>query len=322
VSEPLDVPPLDSPSLDAAASVLMKQGIRLMHEPGAGPAAEALGCFDRALEIRRGLPIDDVPLFRYGLAACLLNRADALVRLGGGNRIENALSAYDEGIEVMRGLRLGDDPRFPRRLAIAHQNRGLALLAHGRVAGAVASFTAAIAVLEDDQSAAIPDRPYLLAAVTTNLASAHAAAGTAESDSLAREAARRAMAMVADAERDDADSADVGLQARHVLCRLVAERLAQPSAGTGAMPEDVHEATDAVDEGLDLVRRWERQGSGRFRTLACDLFRFGARVYAIYQPQFLEEFVADNVDPARSSREYVDSAEMRAAAEEALGLRR
>ena len=57
---------------------------------------------------------------------------------------------------------------------------------------------------------------------------------------------------------------------------------------------NVHDATDLADEGLALVREWERRGVGRFRKLASDLFRFGARVYAHYQPHFLEEFLREH----------------------------
>jgi hypothetical protein len=50
------------------------------------------------------------------------------------------------------------------------------------------------------------------------------------------------------------------------------------------------------------------------------MFRFGARVYAAFQPHFVAEFVLDNTDPGQSSPGYADSAEMRAAAAEALAL--
>ena len=65
--------------------------------------------------------------------------------------------------------------------------------------------------------------------------------------------------------------------------------------------------TDAVDDGLTLARRWEQAGVARFRDIAYDLFRFGARVYAVYQPQFLNEFVLDNLEPTRPSADYVGS---------------
>ena len=107
--------------------------------------------------------------------------------------------------------------------------------------------------------------------------------------------------------------------ARHVLCHTMARHLSATSDGT--VTEDVHETTDIVDEGLGLARRWEQAGVVRFRAIAHDLFRFGARVYALYQPHFLDEFVRDNLDPDRSSADYVDSQEMQAAAEDARALR-
>ena len=86
------------------------------------------------------------------------------------------------------------------------------------------------------------------------------------------------------------------------------------------MPHDLHEATDAVDDGLRLVWDWERRGNGEFRALARDLLRFGARIYAAYQPQHLEEFLSENVDHALSSPGYVSSDEIRSAVNEARQL--
>ena len=70
------------------------------------------------------------------------------------------------------------------------------------VADAIAAFTDAIAILDHDQAAGIPDRQYLLAAVWMNLANARASEATAESEVLARDAALRAIALVADLEAD------------------------------------------------------------------------------------------------------------------------
>jgi hypothetical protein len=112
----------------------------------------------------------------------------------------------------------------------------------------------------------------------------------------------------------------VGLNARHALCRIAATRLAAVSAAQDAMPDDVHEATDAVDDGLALIARWEQQGVDRFRRLAADLIRFGARVYLIYQPQFLEEFLNENLDPARSSEAFVADPEIQAAVQDIVDL--
>jgi hypothetical protein len=283
---------------------------------------EALACFEAARDLRLALPIESVPAFRYGLAACWLNRGDALMRIGDAGRRVDALRSYDEGLDVLGGLVLADDPRFSRRMAIAHQNRGLILLAQDPpvVGEAVASFTRALAVLDDECAAAIDDRQYLQAATWVNLANARALGRDAESSTAAREAAIRALALVAETEREQPESADIGLQARHVICHLVARRLSAPIADAAAMTDAVHEATDTADDGLSLAGGWERKGVTRFRPLACDLFRFGARVYAIYQPHFLDEFLADHMDPDRSSADFVNSDEIRSAADEARAL--
>src|SRR5262249_17419924 len=95
-----------------------------------------------------------------------------------------------------------------------------------------------------------------------------------------------------------------------------ARRLSVSTELAGDMPDDVHEGTDMVDDGLSLVRHWERRGVSRFRKLASDLFRFGGRVYARYQPHFVDEFIRDNIDPRQSSPASVESVEISAAARE------
>src|SRR5215210_3417712 len=118
----------DFEALNERASVLMKHGIRLMEADAPERLDEALEAFGRALALRRQLP-DGVPRYGFGLAACWLNLADALIHRGDPARLGEALHAYDEGIAVMSRLPLADDSRYPRRLAIALQNRGLALRA-------------------------------------------------------------------------------------------------------------------------------------------------------------------------------------------------
>jgi hypothetical protein len=312
------LPPADVQATDARASVLMKQGIRLLNEVGPAAAAEALGCFDGALELRRTLPIETFPTLRYGLAACWLNRADALMHLGSPAQMNEALASFDAAIALLRELPLGDDPQFSKRLAIAYQNRGLALQFVGHPAAeSIAAFEQAIAVLDDQQATEVPDRSYLLAAIWVNLAAAHLSVGDGTP---ARDAAVRAMQLVAPLQDTDADAAEVAIKARYVVCRIIASRLSQPAPGDILTRDIVDEATDAVDDGLAIARGWERHGIGRFRDLAYDMFRFGARVYAAFQPHFVAEFVLDNTDPEQSSPGYADSEEMRAAAAEALAL--
>jgi hypothetical protein len=62
-----------------------------------------------------------------------------------------------------------------------------------RFADAVTAFSDAIAVLDQDYAAAIPDRDHLLAVVWMNLGNVQAAQGTDESCLLARDAAVHAI---------------------------------------------------------------------------------------------------------------------------------
>ena len=276
---------------DARASLLMQEGIRLTQS---GNDVDALPYFDRALELRRRLPTE-VPLHAYGLAACWLNRAEALTRLGPGHHVL-ALGAYDEALALLRPLPLGGDARFSKRLAIAHQNRALVLAAQNppATADAVAALVEAIAVLDRAEAMDAPERDYLLAVVWMNLANIQATEATIASDLAAGEAARRALTLVQAHEHEDAEAAEAGLKARHVLCHIAARRLSL-QGGSETVKADVDDATDLADEGLDLVREWERRGVDRFRNLASDLFRFGTRVYARYQPHFLHEFLSEHV---------------------------
>jgi tetratricopeptide (TPR) repeat protein len=316
------VRPADVQAADAQASDTMHQGMALMDDPRPEAASEALACFDRALAIREALPLETSPLLRFGVAACWLNRADALMRLNGAPQIAEAIRSCDEGIRALRTLPLGDDPRFPRRLALAHHNRALFLQAQGRpVADTVADFDEALAVLQSEDAAAIEDLPYLLCVVWTNLAHALAVEGSAEAAVRACEAAWHAIALVSESEAEAPGAAEVGLKARHALCRAFAQRLsAAQAAGTPMLGDDVHDATDAVDEGLALVRRWEQRGVAAFRSTAVDLFRFGLQLYLIYQPQFLQEFLDENLDPASSSDGYANDPDIVAASKEVVEL--
>ena len=308
-------------AINAEASVLMKRGIAFMEEPRREAAIDALHCFDEALELRRRVPADHSPFQGYLLAACLLNRADALVRINDVGPVAAALASYDEGIEVLRALPLAEDARYPRRLAMALSEpraraagprTGRRRRRRGRVCRRARG--AGRRALARHRGPRLPPR--------RGVAEPRQPPRVARRPRGARRRARRrrARARAASPESKPADppAAAAGLQARHVLCRVCAHRLSQATGDE--MPEDVHEATDAVDDGLALVRSWEQRGGPWFRALAFDLFRFGARVYAHYQPQFLEEFIEDNMNPALSSAGYVESPEMVLAAHEARQL--
>lgn len=315
--------PPDIDTVNAQASIWMKRGLALLDARSPASLTEAIACFDRAIDLRRRLPLDAMPALRYGLAAGWLNRGDALTRLGGEDDLAAALAAFDEALRLLDGLPLDDDPRVRRRVAIAWHNRGLALQAQGgpRLADARQAFERARDLLEDPRAAVIPDRALLLATAWTNLANAWLGDESVDAVYRANEGAARAMAIVDPAAvHVDLAAAEIAIKARHVLCQAIALLLSDTPVDEPATRRHVHMATDAVDDGLAIARQWEQRGVDRFRGLAYDLVRFGARVYGLYQPQFLNEFVVENLDPARSSGAYVGSPEMRAAALESLWL--
>jgi hypothetical protein len=309
--------PQEMKATDARASLFMKEGIRLLYSDNNADAA--LLYFDRAFELRRRLPMEE-PMHAYGLAACWLNRAEALTRLGPAHHAL-ALRAYDEALALLCSLPLGGDARFSKRLAIAYQNRALVLAAQNppATAEAIAALVDAIAVLDRAEAMDAPERDYLLAVVWMNLANIQASEATIVSDLAAWEAALRALVLVKAREYEDAAAAEAGLKARHVLCHIAARRLSVQAESETVMA-NVHDATDLADEGLALVREWERRGVDRFRNLASDLFRFGALVYANYQPHFLHEFLSEELDPRQSAHSYVQSHEMQDAAREIMLL--
>ncbi len=273
----------------------MKQGIALLDERRPAAAADALEFFNRALQLRLELPLDDDPFQTYLLAACWFNRGDAMMQLAEADKIAAAINSYDEGIAIMRRVALDQDSRYPRRLAMGLQNRGLAQIAQDSASPlGLASFDEALDVLEGDEVSPLADRDYLLAGVWANIAIGWASRKNSEGDTHARAAALRAIGLVANVERDDFSSAEVGLKARYVLCQVIgAELPVEVTQGT-EMPDAVHEATDHAEAGLALAKRWEAKGELRFWPLAHDLYRFAEAVYERYQPRFLDEFRTEN----------------------------
>ncbi len=282
---------------EADASRLMLEGLRFLHDTDARPR-EALICFDAALTIRRTLPMAASRRVRYGLAAACLNRAEALLRLGGREQATAAVESIDEAIALLTDLPLDEDVRIVRRLAIAHHNRALALEARdpASVTAILAAFDAALHVLTHPSAARLTDRVVLESRVWANVARVRASDDRPEAHTHARAAAYRALGMVDQLEVTDVAAAETGLTARHALCRTLATRLADASTRTPDHDDDLHEATDIVERALQVASEWAARGERRLQPLAAALYAFGATLYRRYQPQFLDEFVAEHHD--------------------------
>lgn len=275
------------------ASQWMKRGIALLHQNTTDSLTEALRYFDRAIAVRQTLPISENAWYRYVLAAGWMNRADALTRLGTRSNLTEALRSYEKALVLLQTLVPASNPLFPRRLALAWMNRGVTLQAQGSPDGlraALTSFERAISIL---RHAAEAD-PSLLASALTNYGNVLLQVSPSQFLQ-GKTSANEALALLAGLEEEQIVAAEVGLKARHALCRALALQLTETSASP-ASSQLVEEATDAVEDGLKLAHSWEAQGNKRLRGLSLELFRFGARIYQLHQPQFLAEFVLEQLD--------------------------
>ncbi len=286
---------------DDLGNVWVNRGLALLISGTPEHLAEAVKNFDACIEARRGLSAGPNHQFHYGLAAGWMNRADALTRLGTPEHLAEALRSYDEALAVMQTLPIDENDWLRHRLAVAWMNRGITAQAIGgpdSIAEALKGFDHSIALLDGHRLLERPEGKHLLACAWLNRAGL--LLGTSpDKIAEARAAALEAKSRIAGLEDQQPGMADVGLKARHALCRAAAARLAE------ARPEDdvkelVGEATDAVDEGLAIVRLWEERGLAAFKPIEAELFRFGTQIYQKHQPQFLAEFVLENLDPERS----------------------
>ncbi len=292
--------------LERAAGDAMRQGLRHLAR-GRAWAHEALRAFETALACREH-PVPDVSSrARFALAGTWLNIATARLCLDRPGDAAVAEAACASAIALMAGLH-GGEPARARRLAIAHHTRGRALMGMpGRDLDASAALTAAIDVLSGLSIRHAPDRDYLLAAAWVALADVRvrqpAGAGVG-----AIAAAEQALRLVRRFEWHDERAAEVGLVARHVCCRAAALALDARCGQPPCTDDVVHLATDAADDGLALARRWEHRGVTRFRSIAQDLYQFGAGVYGRFQPQFVQEFVGEHELAVRGADSPSDAA--------------
>jgi tetratricopeptide (TPR) repeat protein len=296
------------PSTDAAtrwieaqenlANTAMRRGIALLNSRAVADLREAVASFDHAIALRQRLPPNLSPWIRYNLSGGWINRGDALTRLGSIPELEEAERSYKQGLELVEDVPLGLDASVPRRIAIAWLNRGLCLqrqLTDRTRAEALDCFDRCRQLLESAAAAGISDRACLLAAAWTNRGNTLLDAPVCMAYE-ARAAAVRAIASLlqdrsAPGDDPQPDSRlEVALKARHVLCRAIARLICKQNREP-SVADLVAEATDAVESGLKL--RADASDCAHLSQLKNDLFRFGARVYRSYQPQFLSEFLLE-----------------------------
>lgn len=287
-------------SWDDEAAAAVRRGLELLAMEDASAWRTALAFLDRALELRRGQPLEGRPWQRWGVTAAWMNRADALHRLG---RHEASIESYDEALAHLQLLPLEMETAFRWRLGLAWMNRALPLQALGRLTEAAASLEQAIRGLDHPSLVSLRDRGALGGA-WSNLARVRLGEGAPLA---ALPAVAQALTVLAPFEAQDAAAAAVALQARHAGCEAVAQLLEAGCRDAGQAERWIHEATDWVETALDLAHAWQGRDFG---DLPLQLFRFGCRIYLAYQPQFLGEFLLDVLRPqSRRQTAYFQAAE-------------
>ena len=284
------LPLADHETRNTLASAWTRRGVALLAINSPRSLEEAIRHFDEAIALRGELPIAENPRYRYSLAAGWMNRAEALTRIGGAENLGNAIHSYDEAITLLANDET--DAQMLDRLAIAWLNRGIALEVSGDHAGAAQSYEKTVALLRRAEFANDERLRFTLACALNNLGNSFLIASPTTAGERARRAAKEALSILHPQENQFLPAGDTALKARHVLCRAVAALIAN-----GAKMDDLlEEATDAVEESLAISQHWEKVGITHLRPVVDGLFRFGALFYQMYQPQFLSEYLLENLD--------------------------
>lgn len=282
--------------------------------------AEAVACYDRAIMVLQSRQPRDAATTRE-LAVAWMNRGNALQKHDRAADVRTAVPAYDRAIELLSHADPGRDATTANRLGAAWLNRGHALLQLGDPTGAVASFEQALGWLSTLPVDREPVFRLNLAGAQANLAQALLDQGGPDHLLAAHAAAGEALRLAAREETARAGFAEVGLKARRTLCEIVARWLVEnrdPQREATLLAA----ASDAADSGMALARRWEALDVPLFRPLATRLFRFGCAYYRRHQPQFLADFVLENLDPAHTSDACPGNREWRDIALETLAATR
>ncbi len=314
------LPPDQIARLEAAHAALARGHAR----ESEGVLDEALKGYDEAIGILSAWPGPPPTGVCRDLGVAWMNRGNVLQRQEGPSALTDADAAYDRAITLLNLLPLAADPAFGNSLGAAWLNRGRALHRRGTpdaIAAAVDAYAKSIEVLRTLPLEVNPWFRINLAGAWMNKANVLMGLGDATRVSEARAAAKASLALVVTDESAEPIYADIGLKARRVQCDALGQLLVTPDP-LNDVAELTAEASDAVDDGLTLVRHWEQKGLPAFRPLALRLFLFGARLYARHQPQFVAEFLLENLDPETTPGAFAAVEEFHRVAAEAIAQTR
>ncbi|HVU15572.1 MAG TPA: hypothetical protein VHD32_01510 [Candidatus Didemnitutus sp.] len=227
---------------------------------------------------------------RRQCAIAHMNRGHEGILAGHPEALDAALSEYERAIEALTDDEGTKDVAWGNSLAAAWLNRGQLLhRRHGiaRATDALRSFDEAerlLASLSSDFP--WPRRNRIGAAI--NRANLLLDLGRPLE---AHDSAALAVVLGLNHERANALDAELGVKARRTQCDVIGRLLVPPGANQRLLAD---QASDLVDDALALIRLWAPRVPGVFGLLSRRLFRYGAELYRLHQPQFLAEFIREN----------------------------
>ncbi len=255
---------------DEQAVACMKRGIALLQTGTPDSLREAVRCFDSAIELRRKSPLEN-PAFRYKLAAGLINRGDALTRMGGGENPDDAINSHTEAIALLQDLPPDDGGLYLKRLAIAWINRGLALEVKGgrpALEEAAASCRKAIDLLDASPLATGGEFSLIKAGARVNYGNALLRSSGESGGVAACEVAGAALSLLAGSESGEPAAAEAGFKARHVMCQALVAQLMAPAPRMTPRAWILPAGSRTL---WRMVCAWPAIGKGRGRLLFADL---------------------------------------------------
>ena len=277
------------------AVVWMNRGSALLRLGAPDALKEAVRSYEQAIALIDGVPAEVKS--QNALGASWMNRGVGLLRIGGEAAWAEASKALDVAIATLEPL-AGTQPDARRNLSSAWANRGLVRALREDAAGAVEAHRQAVEVFRLVVGGDEVLTRLELAALLLNLGQV---AGAAAETETSLEALREALALAIPAEATDIRAARLSLRTRHALGVKLGGLAVSSRGEAGLSSARLAEAGDLADEGLAVAHAWGARGRG-FDGDALRLFELGAWVYRMHQPQFLGEFLLENLgdDPARA----------------------
>ncbi|MDP0491270.1 MAG: hypothetical protein Q7Q71_09505 [Verrucomicrobiota bacterium JB023] len=266
------------------ANRLTLEGIELLAR---GSASKALENFNRAIALRESLPLDENPLYRWGLAAGYIQRGNALAKLSGNPH--ETITSFRQGIDQLD--RLSPSPAVLNRIAIAWNNQGLFLEELSEQGKAAECYRRASDTLF---SAEHPE--CHLTRATTLLHLSRLTKGAE-----AMELCTEALNLTGHQTKSSILAARINLHASHTLAKARCLEL-EASLPHSQERDWVQTTVDGITSALRLANYWHQEDPEAFCEVTLDLFRLGLRIHRICRPHGLAAFIQDFI----KDRQYLE----------------